>query len=169
MKRIGNGKLYLGIDPGLTGALAVLGEKEIIDVYDTPTLIVKKGSGKRTVYVVSAMADLVKRWANTGLVKGIVLETVHAMPGQGVTSMFSLGQGFGIWLGIIAAFRLPLTKVEPRVWKQAMGIPSGAEKSESVVRAAQLFPTASLARKKDHGRADALLLAEYLRRLLKNS
>ena len=83
--------------------------------------------------------------------------------------------GFGIWLGILAALRIPVTRVEPLRWKKEMSITSGAEKGASVVRGLQLFPTCrDLTRQYKrggvmldtylHGRADALLIAEWGRR-----
>jgi crossover junction endodeoxyribonuclease RuvC len=156
-------KIYIGIDPGLSGAIAVIDEHgKVVSLNDTPTLAVKKGKGTKHVYVESAMATLLEGGLRHDSI--VILENVHAFPGQGVTSMFSLGVGVGIWRGIIAALKLPVEFVEPAVWKRAMGIPTGSDKSVSIVHAAQLFPGADLKRKKDHGRADALLIAEYSRR-----
>ena len=162
-------RIWIGIDPGLSGAVAALDEQgKIITVQDVPVLTVKKAKGHKRVYVESQMATIlesIKASAPGGRDSLIVfLESVHAMPGQGVTSMFSMGTGLGIWLGILAALRIPYERVEPAKWKREMGIASGSDKSASIVRASQLFPTASLSRKKDDGRADALLLAEWGRR-----
>lgn len=94
------------------------------------------------------------------------IEKVGAMPGQGVTSMFSFGYGFGVWMGILAALKIPHTLVTPQAWKKEMF--AGYDKdTDSRVIARRLFPVQteeSLSRKKDHGRADALLIAEYGRR-----
>lgn len=155
--------IYIGIDPGLDGALAAIREDgSVIAIEDAPTLTVKGKKNKRH-YDVGGM------WRNLRIVvvaegqRGvkIALENVHAMPGQGVSSMFSMGYGLGLWRGIIASLDLPLTMVEPVVWKRQMGL-IGKDKAASVVLAQQRFPTADLRRKKDHGRADALLLALYL-------
>jgi crossover junction endodeoxyribonuclease RuvC len=99
----------------------------------------------------------------------VFLEKVSAMKGQGVTSMFSFGTNYGTWLGIIAAFHFPYTLVTPQAWKKAMM--EGMDKSNDDgdrQRALQLFPEMGvhLARKKDDGRADALLICEYGRRQL---
>ncbi|MGL4498487.1 MAG: hypothetical protein ACRCU2_05435 [Planktothrix sp.] len=96
----------------------------------------------------------------------IIIENVHAMPGQGVTSMFSFGMGYGIWLGIIAALSIPVEFVTPQTWKKHYSL--GSDKESSRVTALQLFPSQSenLKLKKHHGRAEALLLAEFLRRKL---
>ena len=95
----------------------------------------------------------------------VVLEAVHAMPRQGTTSMFSMGRGSGLWEGIIAAFELPLQLVIPRVWKNKM-VGIGADKNASRLKAIDLFPSVAgeLSRVKDHGRAEALLMAEFWRR-----
>jgi len=81
------------------------------------------------------------------------------MPGQGVRSMFVCGLGMGVWLGILAALALPHTRVRPQVWKKAFSL--GKDKEAARLRAMQLFPTAALRRKRDHGKAEALLLALY--------
>ncbi|MFM6207166.1 hypothetical protein, partial [Planktothrix sp.] len=96
----------------------------------------------------------------------IILESVHAMPGQGVSSMFSFGLGYGVWLGIVAALNVPIEFVTPQAWKKYYSL--GPDKEASRVKALQLFPSqaSELKLKKHHGRAEALLLAEYLRRKL---
>jgi crossover junction endodeoxyribonuclease RuvC len=103
----------------------------------------------------------------------VFIEKVHAMPAfgkdkngndkrQGITSMFRFGEGFGLWIGIIAALGLPCTQVAPQTWKKALmaGMP---DKDASRQRAQELYPQCvkDLSRKKDHNRAEALLLAHY--------
>ena len=177
--------IFVAIDPGLSGAVAALDENgNIIALQETPTLLVKKGKKNRHVYVPSAMKCLLEPLKQISLVciternpltqlpitDGdyepvlLTLENVHAMPGQGVTSMFSMGRGLGLWEGIAITLGFPLQYVEPVVWKRAMQIPTGSGKGASVVRAAQLFPTAGLRYKNEDGKADALLIAEYARR-----
>lgn len=95
-----------------------------------------------------------------------VLEHVGAMPGQGVTSMFSFGENFGYLKGLLEAFEIPYELVRPQRWKKEFGI-SG--KNQSVEVCKRLFPGVSLRRtercKKDHdGMAEALLMAEFARR-----
>ncbi|KKL60170.1 hypothetical protein LCGC14_2208000 [marine sediment metagenome] len=165
--------IYIGIDPGLDGAMAVLRSDQrsrvvfIDNLFDTPSTSVVKGRKKRRVYDTSAMARLFRTYLLNHRREEIIvaLEAVHAMPGQGVTSMFSMGRGFGQWEGIIAAFQLPLEYVTPRVWKNKM-VGVGTDKNASRLKAIDLFPGVAdqLARKKDHGRAEALLIAEYVRR-----
>lgn len=160
---------YVGIDPGLSGAVAlIIGSRSVI-FYDTPTELVKKGTTRRT-YNPVAMAkilQLIVDHSNHGLHIGI--EYQQAMPKQGVSSTFSIGMGFGLWVGIVAALRVPYTIVIPRIWKKELMGGMGKEKGASVIRLCQLYPLAAedLKRKKDHNRADAGMIAEYVRRRLK--
>jgi crossover junction endodeoxyribonuclease RuvC len=73
--------------------------------------------------------------------------------------MFTVGVGFGLWLGIRAALQLPHTRVRPHVWKKALGL--SKDKEQARLRAQQLYPAADLRLRKHHGRAEALLLAVY--------
>lgn len=91
-----------------------------------------------------------------------VIESVHSMPGQGLASTFKFGRAVGAIEAVVALFREPWFIVSPKKWKADMGVTS--DKSTSLNLARQLWTTAPLARKKDHGVAEALLLAEWLRR-----
>ena len=85
------------------------------------------------------------------------------MPGQGVASTFKFGKGYGEIIGVLATLGLGYRAISPAVWKREMGL-QRAEKADSRRKAQELYPTASLARVKDHGRAEALLIAEWGRR-----
>ena len=89
----------------------------------------------------------------------VIIEEAQAMPGQGTRSMFTIALGMGVWLGILGALGLAHTRVRPGVWKRTLGLAS--DKEQARLRAMQLYPSADLRRKKDHGRAEALLLAHY--------
>jgi crossover junction endodeoxyribonuclease RuvC len=154
----------VGIDPGLTGAVALVDDKgNLISVQDTPVLEVKRGSKDRTVYCDSLMATILTAFKDLGDIRMVGLEQLHAMK-EGTSSNFSCGLGSGLWRGIIAALRLPMVLIPPRTWKKALGLPTGAQKGESLERALRLYPTAPLSLKKHHGRADAILIAEHVRR-----
>ncbi len=163
--------IYVGIDPGLHGALAaVSGGGEFIGVWDTSVLSVKRGRKNKTVYIPTQMAQTLRNLlvSPKNRVRVVGLEFIHSMPGQGVSSMFSMGQGFGIWEGVTAALGLPTEYVTPQRWKKTMlGVGSGTDKPASIVKALALFPSAEgyLKRKKDDGRAEAILIAEYFRRV----
>lgn len=144
-------RVLIGIDPGLTGAIAIITPQRGIDLYDTPILHI----GKKNVFNAAGMAELLNMFDNAF----VTIESVHAMPAQGVTSMFNMGKGYGIWLGIMAAYHIPYREVAAATWKKHYQLTKDKELSR--YRAIQLHPEAAarLARKKDHGRAEALLLA----------
>lgn len=156
--------LCVGIDPGITGAVAAVSDTEVIAfIRDTPVIEVKVGKSRKLQYLPSEMAKIF--WDRNPADLHVYIEKVSAMPGQGVTSMFGFGKGYGIWIGVLAALKIPYTEVAPQTWKKVL-MNGMREKDDGRIRAMQLFPSHSgdLARKKDIGRADALLIAEYGRR-----
>jgi crossover junction endodeoxyribonuclease RuvC len=172
---------YIGIDPGLSGAVGVIDEDirgdpkigYLVEVFDTPTMEVESNGKVRSKYNLIGMADLLNYvYESRGMAERyvtVILEAVHSMPKQGVASSFTFGEGLGIWKGIIAARGFSLELPSPQRWKKAMMTDMGKDKDASRLKAIQLFPSmaSQLARKKDDGRAEALLLAEYGRRLRK--
>jgi hypothetical protein len=90
-----------------------------------------------------------------------VVEQVGARPGQGVSSMFRFGQGYGTILGIIGTLAIPVRHVSPAKWKRALGLNSDGETSRA--RAIETWPAQAelFARKCDHSRAEAALLGMY--------
>lgn len=164
--------ITIGIDPGLDGAVAVISEgihgnaqgKTQYNLYDIPVLNVKSGKKNKRQYNIAEMVKIISLHKYQESV--VALEKVHSMPDQGVASMFSMGEGLGIWKGIVTALELPITHVTPQAWKKVMMAGMGKEKDASRQRAIQLFPQLAdqLNLKKHHGRADALLIAEFLRR-----
>lgn len=167
--------IHLGIDPGMTGAVAVLDpQTRKVEFYDTPTLQVASGKKMKTVMDAYAVVTLLQGISANREVM-VTIEKVNAMPGMGkggerqsmgATSAFNFGMGFGMWLGILAALRLPVQQVHPATWKRNVMADCSKEKDASRQKAMQLYPEAAsgLTRKKDHGRADALLIAEWSRR-----
>lgn len=150
--------IVLGIDPGLSGALAFYDTTtEVLVVMDMPTVeVTRNGKNKREVSP-ALVADMV---AGKGIEKAF-MERVSAMPGQGVSSMFSFGRSAGILEGVLAAYEIPTTMVTPQAWMKAMNVRAGKDGSRE--RAMQLFPQYSTAfsRKKDDGRSDAALIAKF--------
>lgn len=161
-------RVYLGIDPGLDGALAWIAGDDVT-VEDTPATTTKPRE-----YLAASMAALLEqvRLEADGGELFAVLE--RAQPTRirgtgrqpGASSTFSTGRGFGLWEGLLAGQRIPYMLVQPQVWRRALGFPAGAGKDYSRAHAGRLFPTMAdqLKRVKDHGRAEALLIAEYARR-----
>lgn len=159
-------KVWIGIDPGFGGAVAAILEDGGVIVHDAPVVEVAEG---RRDYDVRAMSHILHDVAGdrAGEVARVlcVLEKVHSLPREGVHSAFVFGRGVGLWEGMLAEYGIPYEPVTPQRWKKALmdGMPK--EKQASILRAKQLFPRAELTLRKHHGRADALLLAEYARRL----
>ena len=148
--------LYLGIDPGLTGALGVIdSDGRYVAVYDTPIVRMTLGKKIKHDYDLPGMAALLRQHANSTC----IIERAQAMPGQGVVSMFMIGGGYYAWLAMMATLHISYLVIPAVTWKRAIGL--SKDKEQSRLRAQQLFPAADLRLKKFHGRAEALLLARY--------
>ena len=164
---VGRVAVYVGIDPGLDGAVAVVcAGGGLLDWCDTPTLEVERRGARRREYADAMMARVLGCVAERWMVAGVALEHVHSMPAQGVRSSFTFGVGVGLWRGIIAGLGLPLSLVAPQRWRGALLDGMGRDKDASRLRALQLWPTSVdvFRRRRDDGRADAALMAEWLRR-----
>ena len=168
--RLGTGqavrlRAFLGADPGIDGAVALWVPEAGgtgLRLRDMPAI--KIGS-KRRIDLWS-LADQFRQWAADYDVQATV-EAVHAMPGQGVTSMFSFGFATGALQQALASAKIPFTLVQPAVWKAMYRLRGGAEnKAASVAKAVELFPQSRelffgpKGGGKD-GRAEAALLAHY--------
>lgn len=148
--------MILGIDPGKTGAIAlvdpVIGEvKVVIDNHD-----------------LEKVADYLQAYRDNISNLEAVIENVRALPPAqgrrraGTQSSFNFGRAFGVLEGMCKALCIPLEYSEPATWKRRAGL-IGEDKAASVELAIRLYPEAAkwLTRKKDHGRAEAILIATY--------
>lgn len=147
--------IYLGIDPGKHGALAIIGTKG--------------DDEKAHVIPFEKSAYLEVFDELQGAITKCCIEHVSAMPGQGVTSMFHFGENFGWLQGVLDSFDVPYELVRPQKWKKEFSITG--DKNSSIAVCKRLFPDVSLMPsercRKDHdGMAEALLMAEYARRRL---
>lgn len=149
-KKSGN---IVGIDPGFSGAICILdSEGKILLLTDMP--IVK---ADKTELDESA----IRRILEGSEVSHVYLEKSQTMPGQGISSSGRYMMSYGIIRGICVGLQIPYTLIQPQCWKKVMMEGMGKEKAASIVRAQQLYPIIELSRKKDHGMADAYLIAEY--------
>lgn len=154
-------KAFLGIDPGLSGAIALYTpDTGALIVHDVPTYeLARNGKKKREVdlHACARIIDDLARDAGTS----ILVEQVSSMPGQGVSSVFAFGKVYGILLGLAASTFVPLDTVTPAVWKKAMGVTSSKDGARA--KASAILPQHShlWARVKDDGRAEAALIAVY--------
>lgn len=154
----------LGIDPGLSGACAVLTDAgEFVEVFDVPVMQAGgKQSYVKNVVNAAAMHDRLVLVRSRGAALFAYVESVSAMPKQGVASMFSLGHTVGTIQSVLACLHIPYVMVRPQEWKKSVGLLK-TEKAQSRAVAIQRFPSASpqLTRVKDHNRAEAILLGHY--------
>jgi len=150
--------IILGIDPGLRGALAFYDTAEKALVLEDMPIVQVFRNGKKKDEV---SAQLLSHIIAENSPDRAFMERVNAMPGQGVSSVFSFGRSSGVVEGALAAFDIPTTLITPVAWMKELGMRAGKDGSRE--RAMQLFPAyASLfGRKKDDGRSDAALIAWY--------
>lgn len=151
-------RYILGVDPGLSGGLALYDPMaEIIITRPMPTI--EAGSKSKRVIDESELARFVDEHSTN--IKKVVIEKVHAMPKQGVTSTFNFGMGYGIIRGIVSANFLPVEYITPQEWKKALH--ASANKDSARERASELFPRYSdqWNLKKWDGRAEAAMIAYY--------
>ena len=97
----------IGIDPGLSGAIAITQNNKVLEIYDMP--VIQKVKNKKQINS-AQLVNIIKQSVNSNEEIAVVVEQVNAMPGQGVTSMFNFGQTFGAIKGICAALKLPIFK-----------------------------------------------------------
>lgn len=167
--------LFLAIDPGLSGALAILGPAgQFVALYDLPVVMNGKGTAKVKEQInPSALMQLLCDSEQPGMQCHVLIERVGSMPGQGVASMFSMGDTFGCVRAVVALWGMPVHIITPQEWKKHFNIhpPKGSKpdvaKEIARAKAIQLWPAAELHLKKHHNRAEALLMAEYLRHKVK--
>ncbi len=145
----------LGVDPGIRGGCAVVlvnsSSAQLLDAIDLPVI----GVGAKERIDVIALRE----WVLSHQPAHALIERAQAMPKQGASSGFKYGRAVGAIEAVVAGCAVPLTIIEPPAWKKFHGLRGGKETSRQ--RALQLFPAAHalLARKKDHGRAEAALIA----------
>ena len=150
----------IGIDPGLSGGIAILDNSKVIELFDMPVMPDGKKNKRQlnNALLVKLIKDNIKNLEDTVM----IVEQVNAMPGQGVTSMFNFGQTFGAIKGICAALGLPIFFVRPAKWKKHFEL-INSSKDASRTKAIEMYPSISeqLSRKKDVNKSDALLIARY--------
>lgn len=141
---------FLGVDPGGSGAMAVIDEEG---------KFVSFIKLKETDFDV---ADWLKSYVTT--VSFAYLEKVHSMPGQGVASTFKFGASFGGCRAMLVYSTIPWDFVTPLKWQNALSCRTGGDKNVSKAKAQQFWPDVKIT----HANADALLIAEYCRRVRLN-
>ena len=161
----------IGVDPGLTGALALLNHRGLLACTDMPTMIKGNGEGAVKNQVdPGALADLLRAWIE-GKDKNEIMVLIEAqgpvrLPGNkilGGASAFSLAYTAGVIEGVVTALRLPRELVTPSAWKKALGLTAKGPDKKALARAMaqRYYPEADICRVRDHNRAEAILIARY--------
>ena len=153
----------IGIDPGLSGAIAILDDLKIFNIYDMP--VMSEGKKNKNQLNSAQLVNIIKK----NILKDnqntfVIVEQVSAMPGQGVTSMFNFGQTFGAIKGICASLGLPIFYVRPAKWKKHFEL-LNSSKDASRTKVIEMYPSFSeqLRKKKDVNKADAILIARFFK------
>ena len=152
----------IGIDPGLSGGIAILDDLKIYDIFDMP--IMSEGKKNKNQLNSAQLVNILNKHVIKKENTFVIVEQVSAMPGQGVTSMFNFGQTFGSIKGICAALGLPIFYVRPAKWKKHFEL-INSSKDASRTKVIEMYPSISsrLTKKKDVNKADAILIARYFR------
>ena len=150
----------IGIDPGLSGAIAILENNKVLNLFDIP--VMSEGKKNKRQLNSALLVSLLKENIFKNEEVSVVVEQVNAMPGQGVTSMFNFGQTFGAIKGVCAAMGLPIFFVRPSKWKKHFEL-INASKDSSRTKAIEMYPSLSnqLTKKKDVNKSDAILIARF--------
>ena len=150
----------IGIDPGLSGAIAVLEDKKVLGIFDMP--VMAEGKKNKRQLNSAQLVNVIKSNINLDEEISVVVEQVNAMPGQGVTSMFNFGQTFGAIKGVCAALNLPIFFVRPSKWKKYFEL-INSSKDSSRTKVIEMYPSLSnkLSKKKDVNKSDAILIARF--------
>lgn len=149
--------MIIGIDPGKAGAIAYITPEGGVGAVPMPL------SGKELD------AHAVSRLLFDNQPSMVVIEKAQAMPGQGVTSMFNYGKGFGMLLGVCEAMKIPYRLITPQAWKKIVLAGTAKDKDAAVNFVRRAYPSVNLTpgrKVKPHdGMADAVCIAEYGLRL----
>lgn len=146
--------IYIGIDPGKNGAIVAIHQTRL---------------GRSRVVLAEPMPDSLDGILRAlSLAQGLhapkvraFLEDVHSMPGQGVVSSFTFGRGLGHLEMALTAYSIDYKMVAPQVWQRVMNCKTAGDKNVTKRLAQKLFPKLTVT----HAIADALLIAEYNRRM----
>tara|TARA_B100001057_G_scaffold271317_1_gene271526 strand:- start:598 stop:1083 length:486 start_codon:yes stop_codon:yes gene_type:complete len=150
----------IGIDPGLSGAIAILEDRKVLEIFDMP--VMAEGKKNKRQLNSAQLVNIIKSNFEDVDNTAVVVEQVNAMPGQGVTSMFNFGQTFGAIKGVCAALKLPIFFVRPSKWKKHYEL-INSSKDSSRTKVIEMYPSLAnqLSKKKDVNKSDAILIARF--------
>lgn len=178
--------IFIGIDPGLTGAIGVI-QPHNTYVIDMPVLTIegkrvrsrktgKVKSKKKHVYNIKELNKIIIDIKTTAITLNMDVEAwiekSQAMPDQGGVSNFNYGFGYGVINAVVVCNNIRKELIHPRTWKNKIMYGQGKEKDAAVYKAQQLFPELEFCGPRGgllHGRAEAMLIAEYGKRYSYNN
>lgn len=138
---------FIGIDPGKSGGIAAVSDD------GQSTVAYKMPETEKDIWI---LLSSIKAEGPCFC----LIERVHSMPGQGVSSVFTFGMGYGALRMALVGLSIPFETVNPQAWQKGLGCLTKGDKNVSKARAQQLFPQIKV----NHYVADALLIAEFCRR-----
>jgi len=152
--------IIIGIDPGLSGGIALYDTK--YNTWIVYVMPVEKKTGIHVAEIHARFCSYIHDWSDTLA----VIEKVHAMPGQGVTSMFTFGMGYGKVIGLLETLEIPYLNPTPQQWKKRILEGTTKDKDATIAYVKQRYPAISLlptqrCTKPHDGMADAICLCEY--------
>ena len=136
----------VGVDPGLHGGIAVLTSGGLLQ----HAIQMPSGGGR---ILISEVCGYLSPWLEEGI-DMVIIESVHSMPRQGVSSTFTFGRAFGAIEGAIEALKIPQTGLTPQTWKRKLGLPTG-DKDGARQFAQRRWPDFDYWRTKSNGQAVA--------------
>lgn len=143
----------LGIDPGMTGAMASLVVRPTVEVLDVRRMpLVAQGAKK-------AIVDARRLWEAAARHDLAVIEQVSSRPGQGVASTFKFGMAYGAAIASVLAAETPLVLVPPTRWKRHFGVASG-DKEDAIPKATMLVPSLSGWLEEEKSKATRIAICE---------
>jgi len=158
--------LTIGVDVGITGAIAFIdGCAQLVSVADLPICVHGKSKWVDPLPLIALVREAKLKDGDMQMPRAFV-EATHAMPKLGTVAANSKGMTLGSTLAALQIAGVSIELVTPQKWKAALGLlmPKASDKEKkatSLTRARMLFPSADLDRVKDHGRAEALLIAHW--------
>lgn len=156
--------MYIGIDNGLKGGITILDkEGKVLDCIPMPVITSEKGKNEYNCLEIIRFLTQYR-----GVITLAGLEKAHAFPGQGVTSTFSTGKGYGMFIGMLSALKIPFTLVAPQTWQGAVftGLNRGDSKQASALFAQRMSPETNWkgterSKKIHDGMTDSFCIAFY--------
>ena len=152
---------YIGIDNGMSGGIAIIEEKKILELIPMPVV---QSTDSRNEYDINTITEIIKKYPDATM----IIEKAHAMPLLGTIQAFSFGKCYGIMLGIAGALKMPVNIVHSKTWQKEMfrDLNSDNTKQASVIIAKQLYPNQTFlptlrSKKPSDGLTDAILIATY--------